>query len=56
MENDTAFTMTIEEKEQLEQDLQKISDFQRLSSLLVWLGIIMVIFHIGADIFFHVIN
>ena len=49
-------TFSIEEKEEMEKDLTKISDYQRLSSILVWIGLTMVVLHIAADIFFHVIN
>lgn len=50
------FYVTAEEKEKIEEHLVSISDFQRLSSLLVWIGLTMVILHIAADVFFHVIN
>jgi hypothetical protein len=50
------FYVSKEEKEEIEKKLVSISDYQRLSSLLVWLGLLMVILHIAADIFFHVIN
>jgi len=32
-----------------------VSDFQRLSSLLLWIGIAMIILHLSVDIFFHII-
>ena len=54
--SDEDITFSIEEKEQMEKELTKISDYQRLSSILVWIGLTMVILHIAADIFFHVIN
>lgn len=50
------FFLTAEEKEDIEQKLTSISDYQRLSSLLVWIGLTMVLLHIGADLFFHVFN
>jgi cytochrome b561 len=54
--SDEEITFSIEEKEEMEKDLTKISDYQRLSSILVWIGLTMVVLHIAADIFFHVIN
>ena len=36
--SDEDITFSIEEKEQMEKDLTKISDYQRLSSILVWIG------------------
>ena len=54
--SEEGFYVTKEEKEEIEKQLVSISDFQRLSSLLVWLGITMVILHIAADIYFHVVN
>ena len=53
MEN-KGFMITQKEKELIQDKLTSISDFQRLSSLLVWIGIAMVILHIAVDIFFHV--
>jgi len=53
---DKGFYISAEEKEEIEQTLTTIGDYQRLSSLLVWIGLTMVILHIGADIFFHVIG
>lgn len=55
-EEEDGFYLTAEEKEDIEKKLTSISDYQRLSSLLVWIGLTMVILHIGADLFFHVFN
>lgn len=50
-----SITMTREEYEHIQTNLKKFADYQRLSSVMIWLGIIMVILHILADIFFHII-
>lgn len=57
--------MTVEEKdpiiiprkeyEMMKKELLAFSDYQRLSSLLIWIGIAMVILHIVADVFFHIV-
>jgi hypothetical protein len=54
--NTEGIWLSTEEKEEIEKKLVSIADFQRLSSLLIWLGLAMVILHIGADIFFHVLS
>lgn len=56
MSDDEVETITIplEEYEMMKKELLAFSDYQRLSSLLIWLGIAMVILHIAADIFFHI--
>ncbi len=43
-----------EEYEQLKKQLVSFSDFQRLSSVLLWIGMVMILLHIAADIFFHI--
>lgn len=53
-EKDT-ITIPREEFETMKKELLAFSDYQRLSSLLIWIGIAMVILHIGADIFFHIV-
>lgn len=55
-EKEEGMWLSKEEREEIEEHLVSISDYQRLSSLLIWLGLAMVILHIGADIFFHVLN
>ena len=43
------------EYEMMKKELLAFSDYQRLSSLLIWIGITMVVLHIVADVFFHII-
>ena len=52
MNNEIVFTK--EELKELENDLENFSNLQRLSSLLLWIGIAMILLHIVADIFFHI--
>ncbi len=52
MENKIVFTK--EELAELENELANFSNLQRLSSLLLWIGIAMILLHIVADIFFHI--
>ncbi|MCE7737375.1 MAG: hypothetical protein GPJ54_20970 [Candidatus Heimdallarchaeota archaeon] len=53
-EKDTII-ITKKEYEMMKKDLLAFSDYQRLSSLLIWIGIAMVILHIVADLFFHIV-
>ena len=54
-EDKDTITIPREEFETMKKELLAFSDYQRLSSLLIWIGIAMVILHIGADIFFHIV-
>ncbi|HKI82292.1 MAG TPA: hypothetical protein VKA04_11645 [Pseudodesulfovibrio sp.] len=56
MTEEQGFYVTPEEKAEIEKKLTSISDYQRLSSLLIWVGLTMVILHIGSDIFFHLFD
>ena len=47
--------ISIKEYERIKKELIAFSDYQRLSSLLIWIGITMVILHIAADVFFHIV-
>lgn len=53
--NDESVIISKKEYEKIKKELLAFSDYQRLSSLLIWIGIAMVILHIAADVFFHVI-
>lgn len=39
---------------EIQKSLDSFAESQRLSIILLWVGIIMVIIHIVADIYFHV--
>ncbi|MHA2253375.1 MAG: hypothetical protein ACXAD7_23640 [Candidatus Kariarchaeaceae archaeon] len=54
IETSDGIWLSNEEFEKLESDLISFSDFQRLSSVLLWIGIAMIILHIAADIYFHI--
>ncbi|MHA2099375.1 MAG: hypothetical protein ACW99A_11920 [Candidatus Kariarchaeaceae archaeon] len=54
-EDEDYIKISKEEYETMKKELLAFSDYQRLSSLLIWIGIAMVILHIGADIFFHIV-
>ena len=47
--------ISMKEYESIKKELIAFSDYQRLSSLLIWIGIAMVILHIAADVFFHIV-
>ncbi len=57
MENTSDEHIIISKKEydNIKKELLAFSDYQRLSSLLIWIGIAMVILHIAADVFFHIV-
>ena len=52
--NEDQIVISKKEYDQLKKELISFSDYQRLSSLLIWFGIAMVILHIAADVFFHI--
>jgi len=47
--------LTPEEKADIEKKLATITDYQRISSLVIWMGLLMVVLHILADIYFHLV-
>lgn len=53
--NDEIITISKKEYEAIKKELLAFSDYQRLSSLLIWIGIAMVILHIAADVFLHIV-
>lgn len=41
---------------EIKKNLNSFGDLQRLSSLLIWIGLLMVIIHLVADIYFHLLE
>jgi hypothetical protein len=52
--SDKGIWVSQDEYEQLKKQIISFSDFQRLSSVLLWIGMAMILLHIAADIFFHI--
>lgn len=42
------------EYEELTEQINNFSNSQRLSSVILWIGLVMIILHIAADIVFHI--
>ena len=52
-ENENGLWLTKDDVTKITDDLESFANFQRLSSMMIWIGIGMVALHIMADIFFH---
>ena len=52
-ETEDGIYLTKTEYEELIQEINNFSNTQRLSSLILWIGLIMIILHIAADVVFH---
>ncbi len=55
VEDKDTIIITRKEYEMMKKELLAFSDYQRLSSLLIWIGIAMVVLHIVSDVFFHIV-
>ncbi|MCE7733774.1 MAG: hypothetical protein GPJ54_02780 [Candidatus Heimdallarchaeota archaeon] len=47
--------MSLEKVELLEEKISNYSNFQRVSSVFLWIAIVMTLLHILTDVFFHII-
>lgn len=54
IENKEGIWLSKEEYDALIKQINSFSSTQRLSSLILWIGIVMIILHIAADIVFHI--
>ena len=53
MTEEKGIWLTKEEYDQILNQVNTFSNTQRLSSVILWIGLIMIILHIAADIVFH---
>ncbi|MDH5403324.1 MAG: hypothetical protein OEZ01_04015 [Candidatus Heimdallarchaeota archaeon] len=54
LENEEGIWLSVREKEEIEEKLKSIADFQQYAIIFIMIGLIMVFLHIFADLFLHI--